>query len=813
MYTSKIELLQSYLRLGFAIFPVHVVENGICTCGNANCTSIAKHPLTQRGVLDASKDESVVLQSYFAGDYAKANVGLATGEPSGVFVLDVDDPHSLSALEAKHEPLPTTWTVESSSGKRHVYFRFEQRCRTLKNAVKFCGSLDVRTTGGYVLLPPSVHASGNEYRWLVSPADTPLADCPDWLYALLPKHETEAKNETQTIERAFTLAERCRLYLERTPPAISGESGHNHTLGVVCRCVEYFGSLTDSELLESLDDWNERCEPPWTEKELRHKIKAARERIDVGDSNPSTPSVDHWPTLDADAFYGVAGELVRAIEPHSESDPAALLVTLLTAFGVAVGRSAYYPVEGTRHYANVFSCIVGASSRARKGTSLGWVTSVLDSADDTFSACRSSGLSTGEGVVASLRDEPITERSGTFIVPVDDKRTWFVESEFGRTLRAMKRESSTLSAVLRDAWDSGTLSVLTRNDPLKATNAHVGVTAHVTHAELTKTLDSTEALNGFANRFLWCCARRSKLLPNGSGDVSLDAFVERLGHSLTKAKTIQRMRRTQACAERWEAVYGSLVAEKSSPVWDAVTSRAEAQTLRLSMLYALLDGSDTIDVPHLTAALAVWRYCDDSARCLFGEVTEGGTLEAKLLTTIRERPGIMRNELRRSVSHNLKADELDNALRWLVDRGDVVHVPVYGKRQADTFYAAVRTSPVTQLASTSTLEAKAETETETKALTAADFYNETATLSELLDWRNANGVKFVRRSDGVVWVASESASLLTPTLTAALETNQDTLSAFVPSINGYPLSDHSEDDPFDGLDADASAYARMLSEL
>src|SRR5690606_8035321 len=132
---------------------------------------------------------------------------------------------------------------------------FDGRCQSLKNAVRFAGGLDVRTTGGYALLPPSVHASGNEYRWLTSPADTPLADCPDWLFALLPKHEAETKTQTQTIERARSLAERCRLYLEKIPPAISGEGGHNHTLAVVCHCVEYFGSLSDNDLLQSLHEW------------------------------------------------------------------------------------------------------------------------------------------------------------------------------------------------------------------------------------------------------------------------------------------------------------------------------------------------------------------------------------------------------------------------------------------------------------------------------------------------------------------------------------------------------------------------------
>lgn len=77
------------------------------------------------------------------------------------------------------------------------------------------------------------------------------------------------------------------------------------------------------------------------------------------------------------------------------------------------------------------------------------------------------------------------------------------------------RDGNTLSAVLRDCWDTGNLRVLTRKDPLRATAAHVSVLGHVTVPELRRRLTDTEAANGFANRFLWVCVRRSKRLPAG----------------------------------------------------------------------------------------------------------------------------------------------------------------------------------------------------------------------------------------------------------------------------------------------------------
>ena len=114
--------------------------------------------------------------------------------------------------------------------------------------------------------------------------------------------------------------------------------------------------------------------------------------------------MDEWPTLNVDAYHGIAGEFVRTAEPYTESDPVALLVTFLNAFGNAVGRNAYVKVGGDHHHANLFACLVGASSRARKGTSLGIILDVFSSIDISWNDRRVNGLSSGEGVIAAVKD-------------------------------------------------------------------------------------------------------------------------------------------------------------------------------------------------------------------------------------------------------------------------------------------------------------------------------------------------------------------------------------------------------------------------
>ena len=128
------------------------------------------------------------------------------------------------------------------------------------------------------------------------------------------------------------------------------------------------------------------------------------------------------------------------------------------------------------------------------------------------------GLSSGEGLIWAVRD-PVekTDAGGktTVIDPgVEDKRLLILESEFASALRVLKREGNTLSATVRNAWDSGKLSTLTKNSPNRATGAHISIVGHITRTELLRYLDSTETANGFGNRFLWCCVRQIEV-PSG----------------------------------------------------------------------------------------------------------------------------------------------------------------------------------------------------------------------------------------------------------------------------------------------------------
>jgi hypothetical protein len=229
----------------------------------------------------------------------------------------------------------------------------------------------------------------------------------------------------------------------------------------------------------------------------------------------------------------------------------------------------------------------------------------------------------------------------------------------------MQRDGNTLSPVLRQAWDSTTLHILTRNSPVIATLPHVSIIGHITEGDLLANFSSCDQANGFANRFLIVCARRVRLLPEG-GWPPAKIFV-RVGSSIKEARefieNVGEMRRDNEARELWAKVYNSLT-EGSPDLLGAVTARAEAQVLRLSLLYAALDRSPDIGKAHLLAALAVWDYCRESARYVFG-ARLGDPVADRLDAELSTKGKMTREEIVDLFGRNLRAERIERALQLL----------------------------------------------------------------------------------------------------------------------------------------------------
>jgi hypothetical protein len=721
-----------YVKAGFPVLPVHGVLSGYCTCGKpaGDGHRIGKHPLTAHGFKDATTDPETITRWFT--EQPLANLAFATG--GWFWVLETDPRNggveSLAKLESEHGPLPPTRKARSGGGGTHYYYQYRSGV-VIKSTSNVRLGVDVRGDNGYILAPPSSHSSGNRYEWITAP-DHPLADPPGWLLTIVgesPKTTAKPSVGGSPFQGLVMGSDEANDF--STHPG-AGQGARNREL---IRLLGIHKSRGDSpKTIEFLAlSWANRCDPPIPERDIHAKLKwieskrepdrvggliggngdertnssAQREAglvssfVDSGDTNntnkPTPYPIQHepdpsvgiqaieddddddahgWPSLSVEAYHGLAGDIVRAIEPETEADPAAVLISLLTAFGTAVGKSPHYAMGAGSHHTNLFSCVVGDTASG-KGQSWSVVDRLMRLASMKWNDAVCYGLSSGEGLVDRLKDpEP---DDGAILDTIPEVRLLAIETEFAKPITAMRRDGNTLSSVLRSAWDGQTLEVLTRGkSALRSSNAHVGIIAHITpeeHAKLFKSSGngkghSTETSNGFANRFLWALTKRSKVLPEGGDPDAIKPFAKPLRDALLNAGLIERVVRDDAAKALWAEVYESLTSAKAG-AYGQVVGRGAPQVLRLSLIYALLDGSQTITADHLRAALAVWHYCDASAEMLFKDAAnEAGPepLDLRLLNAIIREPGISRKGLHHACGNNFKASDLDTALRSLESR-------------------------------------------------------------------------------------------------------------------------------------------------
>jgi len=379
------------------------------------------------------------------------------------------------------------------------------------------------------------------------------------------------------------------------------------------------------------------------------------------------PVPEGWPAPPEQAVYhGLCGEIVQTIAPETEADPVAILSQLLVAFGAAVGRGAWFQVEATRHHANEFLVLIGDSARARKGSSWDHVHRLIGAADPTITSRTLTGMSSGEGLIWSVRD-PTGQDPGP-----GDRRLLVIEPEFVSVLKNVSREISTLSPTLRSAWDGRPLAILTRTSPARATDAHISVIGHITATELQHHINPVELANGLLNRFLLLGCRRVRLLPEGGDPDPLKGtgLDRQLQATLTAARHAHEIRLSTSARGHWRDAYQQL-AQPQPGIAGAISARAEAHTIRLALLYALLDSSQQIQPDHLSAALALWDYAHRSAVWAL-ERSTSDPLARQIHAALTHTPdGLTRTQLRDLLHRNPSTQQLDHALTALAHDGKI----------------------------------------------------------------------------------------------------------------------------------------------
>jgi hypothetical protein len=414
-------------------------------------------------------------------------------------------------------------------------------------------------------------------------------------------------------------------------------------------------------------------------------LKASKGVNGVTQDDESPISVRVWPTPPVvAAWHGAAGDLAQAVDSFTEADPVGVMVQTLVAFGNMVGRKKFFEINATRHYPNLFVCTAGPTSLGRKGTAWDIVKMAMSYCDPDWVMTRvTGGLVSGEGLIWEVRDpvevEEEVKEGGVYVrrialkdAGVSDKRLLTVETELGGTLKILTREGNTLSALIRQCWDSGFLRSMAKNNQNRATDAHVSIIGHITEHEVARYLSQVDAANGFANRFLWVAVRQSKYLPDGARipHDPIRPILDRLKRA-HEVCDVARINRDGSANELWHEVYPRLCQGKIG-LLGAIVGRAPAQVMRLALVYALIDMANDIRKEHLEAALALWDYCERSANYIFGD-SLGDKDADHLLSILRSTPvGLSRTQIREDVfNKNKSAKEIASILGRLLEFGRI----------------------------------------------------------------------------------------------------------------------------------------------
>ena len=372
-----------------------------------------------------------------------------------------------------------------------------------------------------------------------------------------------------------------------------------------------------------------------------------------------------WPKPPGEeAFQGLLGDVAKTLGPHTEADPVALLIHTLVMFGNVVGRNPHWTVNATRHGCNLFAVCVGPTGAARKGTAADMIQDLLEAVDDKWAAgCIKSGLVSSEGLLYHVRDaNEATKDKGVL-----DKRLLVLESEFGRLLSNMQRHGSTLSAELRKAWDGKRLESLAKNCPLIASEAHISIIGHIVRDELLSGMQGTDAVNGFGNRLLFACVRRDKELPFGGEVPEQDklrlvrGLADAIGFSKRHCKPIDFAPDAKGL---WVEAYSKF--HRPMPgIIGSLLQRGDAMCRRVAMIYALADRSPVIQAVHLRAALALWKYEEDSCHYVFGDASGNKIAERIKGALVQAEDGLTRTEINGILGGNVSAEAIDVGLRLL----------------------------------------------------------------------------------------------------------------------------------------------------
>ena len=422
---TKREAALAYTTLGWNVFPLYSIEKGRCTCGKESCTNPGKHPATMHGLLDATNEPAQVAMWW--GETPDANIGVRTGEESGMVVMDIDDMTKRDLYD-----IPKTVHQRTGSGGEHHLFVYPNR--HVKTRTKVFSGVDSRGDGGYIVAPPSTHVMGI-YEWVESPFDgCDFADVPDWWIQAVdtPAKMERVVNDGGKIEKGSRHNDVFAFGVRTWKATPVPETVFSATLHAYNRemCAEPLPDDEVDAMVKSITQYDGMTEDEWRkEKEFSEMIynfaanakKSRQEEIAMMLAEKSTKVAGPMPEFMPRS--GLIREIAEYILSQSERPIPILAVCAATALvGALAGRKFESPSQLGPNLLLVGLAESG-SGKEKSRKLLGKIAndvgaSGLIGADDIASA---------PGLIAELNENPVKlfmlDEFGLFLSSVTDKNS------------------------------------------------------------------------------------------------------------------------------------------------------------------------------------------------------------------------------------------------------------------------------------------------------------------------------------------------------------------------------------------------------
>lgn len=658
---ARIKAALWFAGMGFGVFSVwSATAGGTCRCPEGrSCGSPGKHPITDRGFLDATTDEQRIRTLLSAG--SDPNYGLVC--PEGVFALDVDgdDLQRLLELEAQLGPLPPTLRTRTANGQ-HIFLRWPDGVpRPLHKMFGFVTRWGSGRQAGYVVGPRSMHSSGFVYE----------PEGPFEIAAMPQQWIDEAIRPEQQITVAG--------------PAPLPDVGHRHDW-LRDRARYFRGFIDDQNVLRAaVLAENSRLAEPKTTDEVDRAIgevftrfpldppMEAEERVarKLGDDGldllPAMTGEAFPDNPDAAAYEGLLGECVIDLAAGTDASLIGLMGAVLAFAGALVPGQAYFHRIQT---SSPFVALVGESSIGRKGTAMMRVADAMGHAlgREHVNRVLLDGLASGEGLVSSMHWKQTT-------FPNEPAVGVVFEEEYATLLAARSREGSTLDPKMRAGFDGSILSNRRSSDSKTVVPPYwlVALIA-ITPGELRERLEAGAMTSGSANRWLYLPVVRREIVPTNADPRFSEANVQRLAAARRVALGAGQPLTVEPSAVRVLAEYADWLPTVAFGLARDLVRRLGVIAFRIALVHALVEQAQQVTLGHLRRALAMTEYARRGIPWVFGSTIgnrDADLLFRHLLAAGRlQKRAITREIIRDPVRQQAAIDELT---RLGLARIEVIH--------------------------------------------------------------------------------------------------------------------------------------------